>query len=149
MTAIISLIAVAVLSLSAGFFVLSTGRRKPESGKPADHKLNIRKAPNLAVQEVNDDPPEGLSDLECAALLLEERERLVGEVLDVMKTLAKDGMTMLVVTHEMAFARDVSSHVVYMHGGVIHEQGAPAEIFGNPQKQETKDFLSRFLGTTV
>ena len=74
MTAIISLIAVAVLSLSAGFFVLSTGRRKPESGKPADHKLNIRKAPNLAVQEVNDDPPEGLSDLECTALLLEERD---------------------------------------------------------------------------
>ena len=74
MTAIISLIAVAVLSLSAGFFVLSTGRRKPESGKPVDHKLNIRKAPNLAVQEVNDDPPEGLSDLEGAALLLEERD---------------------------------------------------------------------------
>lgn len=74
MTAIISLIAVAVLSLSAGFFVLSTGRRKPESGKPADYKLNIRKAPNLAVQEVNDDPPEGLSDLESAALLLEERD---------------------------------------------------------------------------
>ena len=74
MTAIISLIAVAVLSLSAGFFVLSTGRRKPESGKPADHKLNIRKAPNLAIQEVNDDPPEGLSDLEGAALLLEERD---------------------------------------------------------------------------
>ncbi len=74
---------------------------------------------------------------------------MVGEVLDVMKNLAKDGMTMLVVTHEMAFARDVSSHVVYMHNGVIHEQGAPAEIFGNPKKQETKDFLSRFLGTTV
>ena len=74
MTAIISLSVVAVLSLSAGFFVLSTGRRKPESGKPADHKLNIRKAPNLAVQEVNDDPPEGLSDLEGAALLLEERD---------------------------------------------------------------------------
>ena len=74
MTAIISLIAVAVLSLSAGFFVLSTGRRKPESGKPAAHKLNIREAPNLAVQEVNDDPPEGLSDLEGAALLLEERD---------------------------------------------------------------------------
>ena len=63
-----------MLSLSAGFFVLSTGRRKPESGKPADHKLNIRKAPNLAVQEVNDDPPEGLSDPEGAALLLEERD---------------------------------------------------------------------------
>ena len=76
MTAIISLVAVAVLSLSAGFFVLGTGRRKPESGKPADHKLNIRKAGNLVVQEVNNDPPEGLSDLECAAALLEERDPL-------------------------------------------------------------------------
>ena len=76
MTAIISLSAVAVRSLSAGFFVLITGRRKPESGKPADHKLNIRKAGNLAVQEVNNDPPEGLSDLEYAATLLEERDPL-------------------------------------------------------------------------
>jgi putative lysine transport system ATP-binding protein len=70
---------------------------------------------------------------------------MVGEVLDVMKTLAKDGMTMLVVTHEMAFARDVSTRVVYMMDGVIHEQGTPDELFGNPQKQETKDFLARFL----
>ncbi len=70
---------------------------------------------------------------------------MVGEVLDVMKTLARDGMTMLVVTHEMAFARDVSNHVVYMHNGVIHEQGSPDELFGAPQKQETKDFLARFL----
>jgi putative lysine transport system ATP-binding protein len=70
---------------------------------------------------------------------------MVGEVLDVMKNLAKDGMTMLVVTHEMAFARDVSTNVVFMHQGVIHEQGGPDELFGNPQKQETKDFLARFL----
>ena len=69
---------------------------------------------------------------------------MVGEVLSVMKRLAQEGMTMLVVTHEMAFARDVSNHVVYMANGVICEQGAPAELFGNPQKQETKDFLSRF-----
>ena len=53
-------------------------------------------------------------------------------------------MTMLVVTHEMAFARDVSNHVVYMNQGVICEEGTPEEVFGNPQKQETKDFLSRF-----
>ena len=70
---------------------------------------------------------------------------MVGEVLDVMKKLAAEGMTMLVVTHEMAFARDVSNHVVYMNQGVICEEGAPADVFGNPQKQETKDFLSRFL----
>ena len=69
---------------------------------------------------------------------------MVGEVLTVMKTLAGEGMTMLVVTHEMAFARDVSSRVVYMDGGVICEQGSPEEIFGNPQKQQTKDFLARF-----
>ena len=69
---------------------------------------------------------------------------MVGEVLSVMQQLAQEGMTMLVVTHEMAFARDVSSRVVYMNQGVICEEGSPAEIFGNPQKQETKDFLSRF-----
>ena len=69
---------------------------------------------------------------------------MVGEVLSVMRSLAQEGMTMLVVTHEMAFARDVSNHVVYMNNGVICEEGTPAELFGNPQKQETKDFLSRF-----
>lgn len=70
---------------------------------------------------------------------------MVGEVLQVMKQLADEGMTMLVVTHEMAFARDVSNRVVYMNDGVICEQGTPDEVFGNPQKQETKDFLARFI----
>ena len=69
---------------------------------------------------------------------------MVGEVLAVMQQLAQEGMTMLVVTHEMAFARDVSNRVVYMNQGVICEQGSPEEIFGNPKKQETKDFLARF-----
>ena len=69
---------------------------------------------------------------------------MVGEVLSVMKTLAESGMTMLVVTHEMAFARDVSRRVVYMNDGVICEQGSPEEIFGHPKKQETVDFLTRF-----
>ena len=69
---------------------------------------------------------------------------MVGEVLSVMQTLAQEGMTMLVVTHEMAFARDVSSRVVYMNQGVICEQGAPQQIVGDPQRQETRDFLSRF-----
>ena len=69
---------------------------------------------------------------------------MVGEVLTVMQQLAQEGMTMLVVTHEMAFARDVSTRVVYMNEGVICEQGTPGEVFGNPQKQATKDFLSRF-----
>ena len=71
---------------------------------------------------------------------------MVGEVLNVMQRLAESGMTMLVVTHEMAFARDVSKRVVYMNGGVICEQGSPDEVFGNPQKAETRDFLSRFRG---
>ena len=69
---------------------------------------------------------------------------MVGEVLSVMQDLARAGMTMLVVTHEMAFARDVSSHVVYMNQGIICEEGTPEQIFGDPQRQETKDFLSRF-----
>ena len=69
---------------------------------------------------------------------------MVGEVLTVMQSLAREGMTMLVVTHEMAFARDVSNRVVYMNDGVICEQGSPEQLFGDPQRQETKDFLSRF-----
>ena len=69
---------------------------------------------------------------------------MVGEVLSVMHDLAQEGMTMLVITHEMAFARDVSNRVVYMNQGVICEQGSPEQIFGDPQRQETRDFLSRF-----
>ncbi len=71
---------------------------------------------------------------------------MVGEVLDVMKSLAtRDNMTMLVVTHEMAFARDVSTHVVYMADGVIEEEGPPSRIFTNPDNQKTRDFLRRIL----
>jgi putative lysine transport system ATP-binding protein len=70
---------------------------------------------------------------------------MVGEVLAVMRELAQEGMTMLVVTHEMAFARDVSNHVVYMAEGIIAEEGAPKQIFENPQNQRTREFLSRFL----
>ena len=69
---------------------------------------------------------------------------MVGEVLTVMQSLAQEGMTMLVVTPEMAFARDVSNRVVYMNEGVICEEGAPEDVFGNPQKQETRNFLARF-----
>ena len=69
---------------------------------------------------------------------------MVGEVLNVMQSLAQEGMTMLVVTHEMAFARDISNHVVFMSNGVICEEGTPEEVFGNPQKQETREFLARF-----
>ena len=72
---------------------------------------------------------------------------MVGEVLSVMQDLAHEGMTMLVVTHEMAFACDVSQRVVFMHEGVILEQGAPEALFGDPQCQQTKDFLARFRNT--
>ncbi len=71
--------------------------------------------------------------------------QMVGEVLDVMKTLVKEGLTMLVVTHEMAFARDVSSRTVFMKDGIIWEEGAPEQIFGTPERPETKEFLSRFF----
>ncbi len=71
--------------------------------------------------------------------------QMVGEVLAVMRQLADEGLTMIVVTHEMAFARDVSSRVVFMKDGVICEEGTPEEIFGNPKKEETKDFLARFI----
>jgi len=68
----------------------------------------------------------------------------VGEVLTVMRSLAREGMTMIVVTHEMAFARDVSNHVVFMSEGVICEEGTPKEIFECPKNARTQEFLSRF-----
>ena len=69
---------------------------------------------------------------------------MVGEVLEVMRGLASDGMTMLVVTHEMAFARDVSNHVVFMSEGVICEEGDPKMVFTDPKQQRTREFLARF-----
>ena len=88
--------------------------------------------------------------MEPEALLFDEPTsaldpEMVGEVLDVMRSLAEDGLTMIVVTHEMAFARDVSTSVVFMSGGVICEEGRPRDIFENPQNDKTKEFLSRFL----
>ncbi len=70
---------------------------------------------------------------------------MVGEVLEVMKQLADSGMTMVVVTHEMGFAREVSDRVLFMEEGIIYEEGTPEEIFGSPQKPRTKDFLSKVL----
>ncbi|MFG2050530.1 amino acid ABC transporter ATP-binding protein [Micromonospora sp. NPDC048935] len=73
---------------------------------------------------------------------------LVGDVLTVMRKLAEDGMTMMVVTHEMAFARDVADRVVFMDGGVVVEQGPPQEVLGNPRHERTRAFLSRVLDPT-
>ena len=70
---------------------------------------------------------------------------MVGEVLEVMRDLAKDGMTMVVVTHEMGFAREVGNRILFMDGGKILEQGAPEAVFGNPQNPRLKDFLSKVL----
>ncbi|MCQ2563536.1 MAG: amino acid ABC transporter ATP-binding protein [Mogibacterium sp.] len=70
---------------------------------------------------------------------------MVGEVLDVMKSLAKDGMTMVVVTHEMGFAKEVADKVIFMDGGYIVEQGTPDEVLNHPQMDRTKDFLSKVL----
>ena len=88
--------------------------------------------------------------MEPEALLFDEPTsaldpQMVGEVLDVMRSLAEDGLTMIVVPHEMAFARDVSSNVVFMSGGVICEEGKPHDIFENPQNPKTREFLTRFL----
>ncbi|SDS75409.1 amino acid ABC transporter ATP-binding protein, PAAT family [Paraoerskovia marina] len=73
---------------------------------------------------------------------------LVGEVLTVMRGLADEGMTMIVVTHEMAFAREVADRVVFMDGGVIVEEGTPAEVIGDPQEERTQEFLRRVLDPT-
>jgi len=73
---------------------------------------------------------------------------LVGEVLTVMRGLAEDGMTMIVVTHEMAFAKEVADRVIFMDGGVIVEQGEPASVIGNPRQDRTREFLRRVLDPT-
>ena len=70
---------------------------------------------------------------------------MVGEVLELIKELADEGMTMVIVTHEMGFAREVATRVLFMDGGKIVEQGPPADLFGNPQNQRLKDFLSKIL----
>ena len=117
------------------------GLKKKASAYPAQlsggQKQRVAIARALAM-----DPEVLLFDEPTSALDPE----MVGEVLNVMQALAQEGMTMLVVTHEMAFARDVSSQVVFMHQGVICEQGTPAQVFGAPQQQETKEFLARFRG---
>jgi putative lysine transport system ATP-binding protein len=87
--------------------------------------------------------------MEPEALLFDEPTsaldpEMVGEVLAVMGELAESGLTMMIVTHEMAFARDVSDRVAFMDGGVIAEEGPPAQVFGQPVKERTKEFLARF-----
>ena len=70
---------------------------------------------------------------------------MVGEVLNVMKKLAEEGMTMVIVTHEMGFAREVADRVLFIDQGVVMEQGTPEELFGSPKNERTKSFLSKVL----
>ncbi len=72
---------------------------------------------------------------------------LIGEVLSVMRDLAREGTTMVVVTHEMSFARDVAEHLIFMDGGVIVEEGNPREVLAHPREERTRAFLSRVLET--
>ena len=104
-------------------------------------KEEARQAAMLYLERVGMAPEILLFDEPTSALDPE----MVGEVLSVMTDLAKTGLTMLVVTHEMAFARAVSSKVVFMNDGVILEQGDPESIFTNPKEQRTKEFLSRYI----
>ena len=69
---------------------------------------------------------------------------MVGEVLNVIKDLTKLGMTMIIVTHEMAFAKEISDRIIFMDSGVIAEEGSPEQLFNNPKEQRTKEFLKRF-----
>lgn len=70
---------------------------------------------------------------------------LVSEVLNLLRELASEGMTMILATHEMGFAKEVASKVCFLHQGVVHEEGPPEQIFGNPQKERTKEFLSSII----
>ena len=125
---------------TAMFYLEKVGMTPYINARP--RQLSGGQKPRVAIARALSMNPEVLLFDEPTSALDPE---MVGEVLAVMKQLATEGMTMLVVTHEMGFAREVSNRVVYMNEGVICEQGTPEDIFGNPQKQETKEFLSRFI----
>ena len=105
------------------------------------HKLSGGQKQRVAIARALALEPEVLLMDEPTSALDPE---MVGEVLRVIRDLAKEGFTMVIVTHEMAFARDVSNRVIFIDQGVIAEEGAPAQLFGNPKNQRTRDFLSRF-----
>ena len=123
------------------FYLDKVGRAPYRDARPAQlsggQKQRVAIARALAM-----DPEVLLFDEPTSALDPE----MVGEVLSVMRELAASGLTMLVVTHEMAFARDVSRRVIFMDEGVIAEEGAPEEIFVRPNQPRTREFLSRVLG---
>lgn len=112
------------------------------SAKP--HMLSGGQQQRVAIARALAMQPEALLFDEPTSALDPE---LVGEVLNVMRALADEGMTMIVVTHEMAFARDVADRVIFMADGYIVEEGAPEEVIGNPREERTRAFLSRFLSS--
>ncbi|WP_207744275.1 amino acid ABC transporter ATP-binding protein [Clostridium cuniculi] len=134
------------------------GRSKEESEKVAMKYLNV-----VGMSNYINAKPKQLSggqkqrvaiaralSMEPDVILFDEPKsaldpEMVGEVLKIMKELAESGLTMLVVTHEMEFAREVSDRVVFMNNGVIEEEGTPEEIFNNPKKERTREFLKRTL----
>ncbi|CAM2077303.1 MAG: Amino acid ABC transporter ATP-binding protein, PAAT family [uncultured Clostridium sp.] len=134
------------------------GRSKEESEKVAMKYLNV-----VGMSNYINAKPKQLSggqkqrvaiaralSMEPDVILFDEPTsaldpEMVGEVLKIMKELAESGLTMLVVTHEMEFAREVSDRVVFMNNGVIEEEGTPEEIFNNPKKERTREFLKRTL----
>ena len=117
--------------------VLKRGSAEAQLSGGQQQRVAIARALSMDPQLMLFDEPTSALDPE-----------LVGDVLTVMRKLALDGMTMLVVTHEMAFAREVADRVVFMDAGVIVEQGPPAEVIGNPQHNRTRNFLARVLNPT-
>lgn len=124
----------------AMYYLKAVGMEKYINAKPSQlsggQKQRVAIARALCM-----DPDVLLFDEPTSALDPE----MVGEVLEIMKRLAKSGLTMIVVTHEMGFARDVSSKVIFMDKGYIAEEGSPMQIFTNPKEERTKEFLSRVL----
>jgi len=124
---------------SALFYLKKVGMEPYVKAKP--RQLSGGQKQRVAIaRALSMDPEVLLFDEPTSAL----DPQMVGEVLQVMEKLAAEGLTMLIVTHEMAFARDVSHRVIFMAEGVIEEEGAPADVFGNPRSERTREFLSRF-----
>ena len=127
---------------NAMYFLDKVGMAPYINAKP--RQLSGGQKQRVAIARALAMEPEGLLFDEPTSAL---DPQMVGEVLAVMRKLADEGLTMMIVTHEMAFARDVSNHVVYMAGGVIVEEGEPKQVFGHPQSAQTKEFLSRFVNS--
>ena len=127
---------------NAMYFLDKVGMAPYINAKP--RQLSGGQKQRVAIARALAMEPEGLLFDEPTSAL---DPQMVGEVLAVMRKLADEGLTMMIVTHEMAFARDVSNHVVYMAGGVIVEEGEPKQVFGHPQSSQTKEFLSRFVNS--